>query len=187
MKDNPFALITAAGEKYPLATQVPLEIEELQDDKMILLGHLMKNTDYQLAFEKNKKVLVVFTGPNCFISSSWYGKPGIASTWNYMSVHAKGIITFSDEEGTYQAIKAISDKYEGKASSNSFDKLPKDYVQKMLKAVIAFNIEVESLEHVFKLSQNHEAETRRQIVAQLNLRTDEHSRAIAREMEKRLG
>jgi len=30
-----------------------------------------------------------------------------------MTVHAKGKITFTDEEGTLKAVKAVSDKYAG--------------------------------------------------------------------------
>ncbi len=49
MKENSFAIITSAGNDYPVATQIPLDIKEI-DGKILLRGHLMKNTDHHKAF-----------------------------------------------------------------------------------------------------------------------------------------
>ena len=86
MKDYSFAMVTGIGENYPVATQLPLEIEE-KDGRVFLKGHLMRKTDHHLAFEKNNNVLVLFTGPHCYVSAGWYNNPNTASTWNYMTVH----------------------------------------------------------------------------------------------------
>ncbi|MBC7887671.1 MAG: FMN-binding negative transcriptional regulator [Ferruginibacter sp.] len=185
MKENSFAVITGFAEQFPVATHIPLSVEIKEDGKMFLYGHLMKNTEYHRAFKKNENVLVVFNGPHTYVSASWYTDPRVASTWNYMAVHAKGKITFTDEEGTYQAIKAITNKYEGTGSAASFDQLPKEYIAKLIKAIVGFSIEVESFDNVFKLSQNHHHETRQNIAAHLQAKGDEHSTAIAKEMEKR--
>jgi transcriptional regulator len=185
MKDNAFALITGTGEKYPVATQIPLEIK-IKDGKIFLEGHLMRKTDHHLAFEKNNNVLVLFTGPHCFVSASWYTNPGVGSTWNYLTVHAKGKISFTDEEGTLKAVKAVSDKYEGTTSEGAFDNLPKEYIDHMVKAIVGFSIEVETLDNVFKLSQNRDVESQKNIIEQLKKRGDDNSVMIAEEMERRL-
>ena len=141
MKENSFAVITGFGDQYPVASHIPLAIERNEDGKIMLYGHLMKKTDHHLAFEANENVLVIFNGPHTYVSAGWYPNPQVASTWNYLAVHAKGKIKFTDEEGTYQAIKAITDKYEGTTSAASFDKMPKEYVMKMIKAIVGFSIE----------------------------------------------
>ncbi|MGC4103120.1 FMN-binding negative transcriptional regulator [Ferruginibacter sp.] len=185
MKDNAFALITGSGDQYPVATQIPLEIK-VEDGKIFLEGHIMRKTDHHLAFEKNNHVLVLFTGPHCFVSASWYSNPSVGSTWNYITVHAKGKISFMDEEGTLKAVKAVSDQYEGTTSEGAFDKLPKEYIDHMIKAIVGFRIEVESLENVFKLSQNRDIDSQKNIIAQLKKRGDDQSRMIAEAMETRL-
>ena len=185
MKENSFAVITGFGEEYPVASHIPLNVEII-DEKMFLTGHLMKNTDHHKAFEKNDHVLVVFNGPHTYVSASWYNKPAEASTWNYITVHAKGKIRFTDEEGTYKAINYITNKYEGLETMASFDKLPKEYVERLMKAIVGFEIEVTSVENVFKLSQNHGASTRISIIDHLKKRGDENSRAIADEIMKRI-
>jgi len=186
MQDNPFAVVTGFGETYPVATQLPLHIEIRPGGKILLTGHLMKNTDHHKAFEKNEHVLVVFTGPHCYVSASWYTNPETASTWNYITVHAKGKIRFTDEAGTLKAVQDITNKFEGTETAAAFDKLPGDYVQHLITAIVGFEIEVTGLDNVFKLSQNHAGETRKNIITALQKRTDDHSKMIAEEMDRRL-
>ena len=185
MKENSFAVITGLGDEYPVATHIPLEIEIRDDGKIFLSGHMMKKTDHHLAFEKNPNVLVIFNGPHCYVSASWYSTPGIGSTWNYITVHAKGTMRFKDEEGTYQAVKAITNKYEGTETNGAFDKLPQEYVQRMVKAIVGFSIEVETLDNIFKLSQDRDHQSRHNIVSHLMERGDADSKAIAEEISNR--
>ncbi len=185
MKENAFALLTGIGNNYPVASQIPLAIKAIEG-KLFLEGHMMRKTDHHLAFEKNNNVLVLFTGQHCFVNASWYTDPHMGSTWNYMTVHAKGKISFFDEEGTRKAVKALSDKYAGTSSQSAFDNLPKEYIDHMVKAIVGFSIEVEELDNVFKLSQNRDATSQQNIIEQLRKRGDANSAGIANEMEKRL-
>jgi transcriptional regulator len=186
MKKNSFVLVTGFGEKYPVATQIPVELEA-KDGTIFLSGHIMKKTDHHNAFIANENVLVVFTGPHCYVSASWYANPQTASTWNYMTVHAKGKIKFTDEEGTYEAIKAVTNKYEGSETIAAFNNMPKEYILQHIKAIVGFTIEVESIENVFKLSQNKMREEKIHIINNLRKRnSSDDDLEIANEIEKRL-
>lgn len=184
MKENAFAIITGSGEQFPVASQIPLEVVVEEDGKIILSGHLMKNTDHHKAFVKNDNVLIIFTGPHCYVSASWYNNPQSASTWNYITVHAKGKIIFTDDKGTYEAIKSVTNKYEGTATVAAFHTMSEAYISQMLKAIVGFNIVVEKIDHVFKLSQNKSSSEQLNIMEQLTKRGDENSRLIAEEMRK---
>lgn len=186
MKEHSFAIVTAMDEQYPVATHVPLHIDIKDDGKILLTGHIMRKSDHHKAFEKNDHVLVIFNGPHTYVSASWYANPKSASTWNYMTVHAKGKIQLHDETETYKAVKDITEKYEGTKTEATFDKLGDNYVHAMIKAIVAFTIEVQSFDNVFKLSQNHTGENQQSIIEQLRKRGDENSVKIANEMEKRL-
>lgn len=185
MKEYSFAMVTGIGENYPVATQLPLEIEE-KDGRVFLKGHLMRKTDHHLAFEKNNNVLVLFTGPHCYVSSGWYNNPNTASTWNYMTVHARGKIIFTDEKGTYEAVKSVTNKYEGTETKAAFNNMPQEYVKPLLKAIVGFCIEVETIENVFKLSQNKTKEEKENIIKHLINRNEKDDMMIAKEIEKRL-
>ena len=56
----------------------------------------------------------------------------------------------------------------------------------MVKAIVGFSIEVESLDNVFKLSQNRDEASQKNIISQLKKRGDGNSIAVAEEMERRL-
>lgn len=185
IKENYFAVITGTGERYPVATHIPLEIRH-EGEQLILSGHLMKNSDHHKAFEKDNHVLVVFNGPHTYVSASWYTKPASASTWNYMSVHARGRIRFGDEATTHEAVKKLTNHYEKEGSPAAFDKLDPDYVARLVKAIVSFDILVDEIDNVFKLSQNHDKETQANIARQLNEKPDDHSKRIAQEMFNRL-
>lgn len=185
MKENSFATITSMDEKYPVATHVPLDIKQI-DGVLFFIGHIMKNSDHHKAFLKNENVLAIFSGPHCHVSASWYPNPVQASTWNYMSVHAKGKIRFGDEAQTKKIVEGLTNKYEKPDSPAAFSKLSNEYVDRLVKAIIAFTIEVETLDNVFKLSQNHDEETRQSIIEHLRKNGSDNEKAIAEEMEQRL-
>lgn len=182
----PFAfLVGCDSENKPVATQVPVFIEE-QNGRKILRGHIMKNTDHHKAFLHNNNVLVVFTGHHTYVSGTWYSNPHIASTWNYMSVHVKGIIRFLGESELEEILRKTTLHFENNntQSSTIFDNLPQEFKQKVMHAITAFEIEVIEMDNVFKLSQDRDAESYRNIIEQLN-KQDEEGRVIAAEMEKR--
>lgn len=183
---HPFAFVTGCTMGYePVATQVPVFIEE-ENGKRILRGHIMKNTDHHKAFTENPNVLVVFTSPHTYVSATWYNDPHQASTWNYMSVHARGTIRFLDEKGLEDVLKKTSLHFENndKSSSTVFENLSHDYKEKLMKAIVAFEIEINELHHVFKLSQNRDTQSYQNIIEKLS--TDNcDGKFIATEMEKR--
>jgi len=182
----PFAFLSGCdAENKPVATQVPVFIEE-KDGRKILRGHIMKNTDHHKAFEYNKNVLVVFTGHHTYVSGTWYSNPHTPSTWNYMSVHAKGIIRFLDDDALIDALRMTSLHFENynPQSATIYDNLPPEYTQRMMKAIVAFEIEVKEMDTVFKLSQDRDAKSYENIKARLR-EQGEAGKVIAEEMEKR--
>ena len=183
---HPFAFISGCDENNkPVATQIPVFIED-RNGKLYLSGHMMKQTDHHKAFEKNPNVLCVFTGNHTYVSATWYSDPHQASTWNYMSVHVKGQISFLDENSLVDVLKKTSLHFEnGNANSSTvYENLPGDYRSRLIKAIVAFEVEVTSIENVFKLSQNRDKESYQHIIEKLKDQ-DADGKAIAEEMLKR--
>ena len=185
MREHPFVFLAGANEENkPVATQVPVFIDE-KDAKLYLTGHIMRNTDHHKAFEQNPNVLAVFTGPHVYVSGTWYSNPQQASTWNYMSVHAKGTIRFGNEEDLIAILKRLTLHYENNntASTTIFDNLPSEYTGPLMKAIVAFEVEVTSVENVFKLSQNRDEKSFHNIMSKLNEQGSD-GKFIAGEMKK---
>ena len=183
---HPFAFIAGCDENAkPVATQIPVFIEE-REGKLFMTGHMMKSTDHHKAFEKNSAVLCVFTGNHTYVSATWYSNPHQASTWNYMSVHVKGQLRFLDDAGLIDVLKKTSLHFENgnTESTTTYDNLPEEYTSKLIKAIVAFEVEVESIDNVFKLSQNRDKESYGHIIEKLKGQ-DEDGKVIAEEMKKR--
>jgi len=185
IKTHPFAFLCGSdADNKPVATQVPCFIQE-RNSRLYLSGHIMKHTDHHKAFQHNPNVLAVFTGAHTYVSASWYSEPQTASTWNYMSVHAKGVLTFLDEAALLQVLKHTTNHFENdQGSSANFEHLPEEYVAKLAKAIVAFEVEVGSIDNVFKLSQNRDEKSYDNIIDKLQLQ-DHNGKVIAEEMKLR--
>lgn len=188
VEQHPFAFLTGCDPQgMPVATQVPVFMER-RDDRLFLSGHIMKNTDHHKAFSHNANVLAVFTGSHSYVSARWYSDPNIPSTWNYMSVHARGRIRFLDDAGLEAVLQKSSLYFEGNdpESPTVFANLAPELTKKLMKAIVAFEVEVEKLDHVFKLSQDRDDSSRRNIIDKL-MEQGEDGRTIAAEMTKLRG
>ncbi len=186
IKQHPFAFITGCSvENKPVATQVPVFMEE-KDGRKVLRGHIMKNTDHHKAFLQNENVLTVFTGKHTYVSGTWYSNPYTPSTWNYMSVYVNGVIKIVHDSELENILKATSLHFEGnnQQSTTVYGNLPAGFKQKALKLIVGFEIEIQKIDTVFKLSQDRDAESYHNIIRRLK-EQDEDSRTIAAEMEKR--
>jgi transcriptional regulator len=185
MRAHPFALICGvdAFEK-PVATQIPILFER-RGDKLFLQGHFMKKQDHTNAFLQNANVLVIFTGPHSYVSASWYENKQVASTWNYQSVHVSGLIGFQDENFLRELLTRLTEKFESPDSPSLVQQMDPAYVQKMMQAIIGFEIEVDAVRHVFKLSQNRDEHSYANVISKLSgLSAD--AGEIAMSMKKRI-
>ena len=186
MQQHPFITLAACDEQNrPVITQVPVLMEQ-RGDKLYLMGHIMRRTDHHKAFEKNPQALAVFTSPHTYVSATWYDDPHQASTWNYISVHARGIVRFLDEEGLVDVLKKLTLHFENNnaASTTVFDNLTEAYRAPLMKAIIAFEMEVQEIENVFKLSQNRNEQSFHNIMEKLQQQGGDGT-YIAGEMKKR--
>ncbi len=185
MKAHPFAmLIGVADDGVPVATQVPMLLDE-KKGKLFLTGHIQRKSDHHKALEQNSQVLIVFTGAHSYVSASWYTNPQVASTWNYMSVHARGVLRFLNDEELRLLLDRTTSHFENNPHSPALMKhIPDDYIQSNMKAIVAFEVEVQQLNHVFKLSQNRDAESYDRIVQELKRQGGEAA-TVAQVMQER--
>lgn len=186
IEENPFAFMTGSylsGEQ--VATQIPILLEE-RNGELYLQGHIMRNTDHHKALIENPNTLLVFTGPSCYVSASWYSNPQIGSTWNYMSVHISGQINFMSNDELIQFMRKLTLKFEkGNVQSQTFyDNLPEQFLSKMMPAIVGFEIKADNIQNVFKLSQNRDEKSYLNIISKLE-EIGGSSGLIATEMIKR--
>jgi len=112
-------------------------------------------------------VLVVFRGPQAYVSPSWYpakaehGK--VVPTWNYTVVQATGYLRVVEGDATWlrQQLDALTLLQEApRAQPWALADAPPDYAARMMAAVVGLEITLTQLVGKFKLSQNQAPETR---------------------------
>jgi transcriptional regulator len=184
MRAHPFALICGAdGKGMPVATQVPFLFDQ-RGDQLFLQGHFMKKQDHTKVFYENPNALVVFSGAHAYVSASMYTDKQMASTWNYQTVHAAGTIHFQDEDFLKQFLTRLTETFETPGSTSLVQNMDPQYVLQMMQAIVAFEVEVLSIRHVFKLSQNRDRRSQENIIEGLK-QQDPGAREIARIMEEK--
>jgi len=104
-----------------------------------------------------------------------------------MSIHIKGIIRFMPEEYLISLMRKFTLRFENNNTNSPtiYDNLPVEYHKKMLPAIVAFEIKVEEMENVFKLSQNKDEKSYRNIIVQLEEQGG-NSALVSNEMKKRI-
>lgn len=177
-----FATIVTARDNRPTATHLPFVVSK-RGDKTILTSHFGKaNTQWQELLDH--EVLVIFTEPHAYISPANYEKELNVPTWNYISVHTYGKATLLQE--TDQAFKVLENtitNYEA-GYLEQWNNLPQDYKVKMLKGIVAFEIEVTTFQGSKKLSQNKTEAEKKKIIETLTASPSEVERQIADYMKK---
>lgn len=184
MKQFSFATIITAKENFPVATHLPFLVS-VKEDKIILTSHFAKANEHWAAVVENK-VLVIFTEPHAYISPKNYDKELNVPTWNYISIHAYGqgkLITRTDK--VIEILEATIDNYE-LAYMQQWNSLPEDFKLKMIKGIVAFEIEVTELQAKKKLSQNKTDAEQRRIIDSLSDSNKDNEQHIADYMRRNL-
>ncbi|HET6553102.1 MAG TPA: FMN-binding negative transcriptional regulator [Dyella sp.] len=170
MREYPFATVIAQGEGGVCANHLPLE--RVGDSH--LHGHVARGNE--LAKLDGAEVLVIFRGPDGYISPNWYPSKRETHrevpTWNYAVVHVHGRLRVTEDAAWLRRLlERLTDRHEaGQPEPWHVSDAPEDHVEKMLRAITGLEIDIERIEGKFKLSQNHPVANRAGVVGGLQQR-----------------
>lgn len=163
-----FATLFSQQGSQPVASHLPLLLDAAAGPSGKLLGHIARaNSHWETAADH--RVLTVFHGPHAYISPSWYAAQNVVPTWNYVAVHATGTLRLiEDRDRLYDILRQTVIKYESPRSVPWSVSDPEPaFLDKLLTAIVGFEIEVETWEGKWKLSQNHPQERQEKVIAGL--------------------
>lgn len=183
LHNNSFGILVNQTNGKLCATHIPLELDTNTNGKQVLQGHISKENPQWKGFLDNDKVLAIFSGAHSYISSSWYDHENVP-TWNYIAVHVYGTIKIIHGEAVIESLKKLVDKYE---QNSEKPVRVEDFSKKTMiqtRAIVAFEIEIEEIQAVHKLSQNRDNKNYKNIVAELKKTGNIQDEAIANEMSK---
>jgi transcriptional regulator len=173
MEAYSFATLVTQHESIPFATHLPFLLDPERGPNGILLAHMARANPQWHDFASAQEVLVIFQGPHTYISPSWYEVELSVPTWNYAVVHVYGLPRLiEDQEELYNLLKTLIQTHEANFEKPWPFQLPDDYLQKMMRRIVGFEIEITRLEGKFKLSQNRTETERENVIAALQESSD---------------
>jgi len=183
----PFATLITHTELGVDANHIPMILNHV-NGKDVLQGHIAKANPLWKTIKDKDQVLVIFQGPNCYISPNYYPtkkETGRAvPTWNYVAVHLQGSISFIDDnQWNFNMINDLTNLHEAQQTTPwAISDAPKEYIDKMLPAIVGFEIEILSMTGKWKVSQNQPDKNKRGVyegLSQLSKNSESNEQKMA--------
>jgi transcriptional regulator len=174
-----------------LVSHVPFLLDAARGPHGTLVSHVPRANPIWQAFARTVPSVVVFQGPNAYISPSWYpskhahGKA--VPTWNYVAVHAHGVpVAIEDKSWLVRHLNELTNTHEATQTLPwKVSDAPVDYLDKMLEQIVGIEIPITKLVGKWKLSQNRPEPDRLGVVAGLLAQNTPQSREMAELVRER--
>jgi transcriptional regulator len=174
-----FGILVTQHDGAPFATHLPFLLQPERGPHGVLLAHMARANPQWRDFGDGE-ALAIFQGPHAYISPSWYESMPSVPTWNYAVVHVYGTLRIVDEHQELGVMleQLVSYHETPRAQPWPMD-LPTDYMERMMRAVVGFELQITRLEGKFKLSQNRSATDQARVATELAHREAPIDRAVA--------
>ncbi|HYO83465.1 MAG TPA: FMN-binding negative transcriptional regulator, partial [Bryobacteraceae bacterium] len=159
IRAHPLATLITGGPGGLIANLIPFVLVD-EGPQGTLRAHIAKANDQVDALSSGAEALVVFQGPEAYISPSWYVSKRehgqVVPTWNYVVVQVRGIARVIDDPDWLRAqIQLLTSAQEGKRSAPwKVSDAPESFISGQIRAIIGIEIPVSVIEGKWKVSQN---------------------------------
>lgn len=182
---HPLGAWVTQGDGELIANHIPFLLDTSRGEFGTLVGHVARSNRVWQSFSKSVDSVVIFQGPESYITPSWYpskhahGKA--VPTWNYAVVHAHGLPrAIEDSEWLLGHISHLTDLHEAQqALPWKVSDAPPEFTDRLLQAIVGIEIPITKLVGKWKTSQNRPKPDQLGVVAGLTGRGDEQSAEMA--------
>jgi transcriptional regulator len=173
IRAHPLGTLITAGTAGLIANLVPFTFADT-GDKGTLQAHVAKANDQVDALEAGAETLVVFHGPEAYITPSWYASKKehgrVVPTWNYVVVQVRGTPRVIDDPAWLRTqIGTLTSQQESQRSEPwKVTDAPEPFIEGQIRAIIGIEIPILTIEGKWKVSQNRSAADRESVYDGLN-------------------
>ena len=186
MREWSFATLVTQGAHGANATHLPFLLDVGDDGQARLTTHFARANAQLQDLQAGADALVIFQGPHAFISPSWYENRLTFPTWNYTAVHVRGKTRLLEEPADIHAVLrrtvALYDTPLGGVWD--FAAMPDAMTSPRLRAIVALEIPVDSIEGKMKLNQDKPVPDRLGVIAALERLGQPDGLAVAQLMRE---
>lgn len=168
----PLGSLVTQGQLGLAVNHIPFLIDPCAGTHGTLRAHVARaNPLWQ---EPGAQSVVIFQGPDAYISPNWYPskhQTGMAvPTWNYAVVHAHGRLrVIEDRDWLLQLVSELTDRHERSQQLPwKVGDAPKEYLERLLGMIVGIEIPIEQLVGKWKSSQNRSDADRAGVAAGLS-------------------
>lgn len=185
IKAHPLGLLVTLGSTGLVANPIPFILDALASPLGTLKAHLARANSQWQDFDPAQEALVVFQGPETYITPSWYAAKRehgrVVPTWNYAIVQAYGRMrVIDDPDWLLQQITALTGTQESSRPEPwAVSDAPPPFVTAQLKGIIGIEIEITRIEGKWKVSQNRSEADRQGVAEGLRFAQDDASQRMA--------
>jgi len=158
IKQNSFGILISQSDMLT-ATHLPFLVKT-DGNEIYLYSHMAKaNPQWK---QLSGEVLIVFNGPQSYISPSWYVEKEVP-TWDYVVAHLYGEFQLTPDTDEILDILIRTIKNYETESSNAWkmNEVSEEYINQLLNRIVGFRIHVTRWEAVWKLHQDYSLETKK--------------------------
>jgi len=162
--EYPLAWLCAAGGSAAAASLLPLLLERDGAGRPTrLIGHMARRNPLFAALQADPRCLILFTGPQAYVSPETVGDLQWGPTWNYAQLRVEGVTDFAIADGETLEMLVTAMESERDEPWRIADMGPRYH--KLAEAIVGFTIPIDRLEGRFKLGQDERPETVRRILS----------------------
>ena len=190
MRAHPLAMLILADAEGNLgADLIPfmLYADEGESGLGLLRAHVARANPLWRRLQDAPSCLVVFQGPEAYISPSWYETKRtthkVVPTWNYAMVQARGSARVTDDAAWLRRqLDDLTASQEGRLPAPwQPSDAPADFLAATMKGIVGIEIPIDSLVGKWKVSQNRGAEDQRGVVEGLRSSSEQAMAALVAE------
>lgn len=186
IEQNPWATLVSAADDGLVASHYAVMLDEDRDD-LTVVGHVGRPDDLIHGIG-GRELLVVFQGPHGYISPGWYD-PDAASvpTWNYTAVHLSGVAELLSPDENLRVLDRLVERFESQMPDPRLMwERPNDeaFVRRLEAGTVGFRLSPSKVVAKRKLSQNKDAATIENVIAELQGDGAYANPALAAEMRR---
>ena len=180
-----FGLVIASDGGRPVASPLPFRLIE-QDGKVPKLEfHVARANPLGAIAEKGGTWLVAVQGHDAYVSPDWYASAEQVPTWLYETVHLSGPVRLIGSDHTRGHTERLSKTFETWLAPKpewTLDKVADQRREMLLKAIVAVEMTIETIEGNFKLNQHKSDEDHVAVANALVKQADPSAREIGKRM-----
>jgi transcriptional regulator len=178
---NPWATLVSNGDDGIVASHYPVLLDD-STENLAVVTHVGRPDDQLHRFGRSEMLLIV-SGPDGYISPSWYDEQATAvPTWNFSVAHCYGVPEVLEAEENVRVLTRLVDHFEQHVDAPS--SLDPEVGARLAGGTVGIRLAITRFECKVKMSQDKDPRSQKQVLDALRGSGAYGNPTLAEEMQR---